>query len=378
MTRSWRVHCLRVEQSHVSSTRSLAGILGTELDTLAFAEQLEDGAANGAAVEEVFNARLIANEAEAFVDEQASNGSRRHTVTSDILPLASTTRKGPARLWAARHEDGCPGESARPVRALTIAPGLSEAAGAGDGNTPLSGPRRATRVGRYPARLNDRHMTPDLPDKFPAIPGIVLAAGRSLRMGRVKALLEWPGTCLTFVTHVTNSLRDAGASPIAVITGTHHDVIAPALPDFACAVFNPRHDEGQLASLQQALSWGFSEQNREWVLVTLVDVPGVAVATIRALLDATTHTKALAVRPVVGQRHGHPVLWHRDAWPLITAADPASGARVVMHALAAAGRVCDVPTHDVGVLHDVDTPQHYAALSRGAARSPDDAWAKFD
>ena len=64
---------------------------------------------------------------------------------------------------------------------------------------------------------------------FPPMPGIVLAAGRSLRMGRPKALLPWPATQVPFVLHVTETLRNAGIGPLGVVTGEHHDVIAATL-----------------------------------------------------------------------------------------------------------------------------------------------------
>jgi molybdenum cofactor cytidylyltransferase len=207
--------------------------------------------------------------------------------------------------------------------------------------------------------------------KFPPVPGVVLAAGRSLRMGRPKALLPWPATGQPFVTHVTRTLREAGASPVCVVTGAHHALIAPVLEGAGIPVtFNPRHDEGQLASLQHGLHWGFSQTEGDWVLVTLVDVPGVQVATTRALLDAARSSSVSAVRPALGARHGHPVLWHRDTLASIDAADPALGGRSIMHALAAAGQVLDVPVTDTGVLVDVDTPEAYAQLARAASSGP--------
>src|SRR5688500_9485654 len=59
------------DQPDVTGPGSFRGLLGRELHALALAEQLKDGAPNGAAVEEVFDAALIANKAEAFIDEQA-------------------------------------------------------------------------------------------------------------------------------------------------------------------------------------------------------------------------------------------------------------------------------------------------------------------
>lgn len=182
-------------------------------------------------------------------------------------------------------------------------------------------------------------------------------------MGRPKALLPWPPTGESLVLHVTGTLRDAGVGPLAVVTGLHHEPIGVALsgrPETVLA--NPNHADGQLSSLLLGLRWAFSSPGTGWALVTLVDVPAVRVETVRALREAAARTDALAVRPRIGAEHGHPVLWRREAHALLERADPAAGARTVMRALAAGGRVLDVDVDDSGVLRDVDTPDDYRRL----------------
>ena len=189
------------------------------------------------------------------------------------------------------------------------------------------------------------------------VPAVILAAGQSLRMGRVKALLPWPPHDRPCVIHVIEQLREGGAGAIAVVTGAHHAAIAAIVGDLGRVVFNPRHDEGQLGSLQAGLAWAFAG-SAEWAIVTLVDLPGVAPTTIRRLLEAAATTNALIVRPTIGAEHGHPVLWHRNAWPLLLDAGD-GGARQVVRGLAAAGKVLDVPVDDDAVLRDIDTPSQY-------------------
>jgi CTP:molybdopterin cytidylyltransferase MocA len=201
--------------------------------------------------------------------------------------------------------------------------------------------------------------TPMSERKFRGVPAVILAGGRSVRMGRIKALLPWPPHGRPCVIHVMEQLRDAGAGPVAVVTGAHHDAIAGVVGDRAAVLFNARHDEGQLASLQCGLDWAFAVPDAAWALVTLVDLPGISAATMREVLAAAAGSEALAVRPVIGDQHGHPVLWRREAWPLVQAANPAGGARQVMRQLAATGRVLDVAVDDEAVLRDIDTPQDY-------------------
>lgn len=182
-------------------------------------------------------------------------------------------------------------------------------------------------------------------------------------MGRPKALLPWPPPDgpQPAVACLVRALDAAGLGPIGVITGAHHDAIEAVLdPAQAAVIFNPLHETGQLASLRCGLTWA-SETGSPWALVTLVDVVGVRHATMRQLADValTSSAAAWAVRPVCGQRHGHPVLWHRRALALIDAADPAQGARQVMRQLAAQGLVIDVPVDDRAVIRDHDTWEEY-------------------
>lgn len=179
-------------------------------------------------------------------------------------------------------------------------------------------------------------------------------------MGRIKGLLPHPVSGLPLALHVTNVLRNAAAAPLAIVTGVHHGPLTAALDGApVTCLYNPRHDDGQLASLQRALAWARSVAQAEWLLVTLVDVPAVRTDTVAQLMAAARRSGASAVRPLHAGRHGHPVLWRADAWPRLDAADARHGARQVMHDLAAAGRVDDVPVADPGVLRDLDTPEEY-------------------
>jgi hypothetical protein len=70
---------LPFDQSNVSGARTLGRLFCGELHPLPFAEQLEDGAPDGAAVEEMFDATLITNEPESLVNEETCNSPGRHS-----------------------------------------------------------------------------------------------------------------------------------------------------------------------------------------------------------------------------------------------------------------------------------------------------------
>jgi molybdenum cofactor cytidylyltransferase len=191
--------------------------------------------------------------------------------------------------------------------------------------------------------------------------GIILAAGASSRMGRPKALL--PIGQDLFVTRVCRTLRDAGVDDLVVVAGPEHEAIADALAAAglpARVVENRRRDEGQLSSVLAGLAVA-DRPGVDAVLVHLVDAPLVRPETARAVLDAYFRTHAPVVRPAVGGRHGHPVLFARSVFDQLRRADPGVGARGVVQAHAA--DVCNVPVDDEGACRDIDTPEEFARLA---------------
>jgi len=193
------------------------------------------------------------------------------------------------------------------------------------------------------------------------IPAIVLAAGKSSRMGRPKATLLLPGGD-TFLTRIVRTFREASVEDVVVVVGHDASDIIASFADVDVAarfVENPDYEQGQLSSLVA----GLQVVDRPGVvaaLVTLVDVPMVSAATIRAVVDRYRQTRAPIVRPVRNDQHGHPVLIDRSLFDAIRHADPAVGAKPTIRAnVSPAG---DVAVEDAGAFADADTPDDYARL----------------
>lgn len=192
---------------------------------------------------------------------------------------------------------------------------------------------------------------------------IILAAGDSTRMGRPKALLPDPDG-RAFVARLVRSFSSAGIQQIVVVTGALHDAIADAIatdspPIAPTCVRNPDPSRGQLSSLWVGLDH-VDGSKIDGALVIPVDIPLVREATIRQVVEAWTNTRAPIVRPAVGERHGHPVLFDRATFTALREAPLNQGARVVVHAHA--DRVLNVTVDDEGCLVDVDTPADYQAI----------------
>jgi molybdenum cofactor cytidylyltransferase len=95
--------------------------------------------------------------------------------------------------------------------------------------------------------------------------------------------------------------------------------------------------------------------------VTLVDVPMITVEVVRAVIDAWRATGAPIVRPAIGDRHGHPVLYDRALFAALRSAPLEEGAKSVVRAHEPA--ILNVTVTDPGCLRDVDTPDDYRELS---------------
>ena len=194
---------------------------------------------------------------------------------------------------------------------------------------------------------------------------IVLAAGESTRMGSPKALLpDRDGR--PFVARIVRTCAEAGFDEVTIVTGTVHARIVAAVaadrPPIAVRFArNPDPSRGQLSSIWTGLDAAVRADTRA-VLVTLVDVPFVSSATVRAVADAYRRSGAAIVRPAIDGRHGHPVVFDRALFDALRRADPSAGAKSVLRANADA--IVHVTVDDHGSFVDVDTPDEYQRLLR--------------
>jgi molybdenum cofactor cytidylyltransferase len=193
------------------------------------------------------------------------------------------------------------------------------------------------------------------------IPAVVLAAGKSTRMGRTKALLPLGGD--TCVSRIIRTFRSAGVDDVVVVVGHDAELVSQALSAMDRAprvIKNPDYESGQLSSILAGLR-AIDRPGVAAMLLTLVDVPLVSAETVRAVLMRYRSTSAAVVRPVNGDRHGHPVLVDRRLFAQFRSADPATGVKPIVRTHASA--VGDVEVLDEGAFTDIDTPEEYAAVT---------------
>ncbi len=194
------------------------------------------------------------------------------------------------------------------------------------------------------------------------VAGIILAAGRSRRMGRSKALLIAPDG-RTFVARLAETLCEGGVDAPVVVGRADDDLLRAEVETIGCGVgFVVNADADQGGQLSSVLA-GLREADRPGVralMVVPVDAPMVTADTVATLIAAFSSTAA----PIVRARHqgwnGHPVIFSRAMFDELRHADPEVGAKAVVRAHQGATLYVDV--NDAGVVGDVDTPEDYRKL----------------
>lgn len=183
-----------------------------------------------------------------------------------------------------------------------------------------------SRGGRIARRLLDRydrvligsirHSGDEGPVRcaFARIPGVILAAGGSARLGRPKQLLLWEG--IPFIRQVALKALLGGLEPLYVVTGAHRGPIETALSGLPVRlVHNPNWGDGQSASLNAGLS--ALPERCPGVMFLLGDQPQISPMLIRSLLQRFWETLAPVCAPVVHGQRGNPVLFSREAFPAL-------------------------------------------------------------
>jgi nicotine blue oxidoreductase len=193
--------------------------------------------------------------------------------------------------------------------------------------------------------------------------GIVLAAGRSRRMGEPKAFLRVGQS--SFLEHAVRVLSEGGCDLVIVVTGPLSDETARSIAEEAAMLdagiaVNPDPASEQADSLRIAL-FALPPQAQA-VVVAPVDVPDVSGALVRAVIQAWRDTDAPVAVPARDGRHGHPVLFARRVFGELMRSELPEGARSVVHAHA--HDLAAVPVDALPA--DVDTPDDYQRWRDGS------------
>ena len=144
------------------------------------------------------------------------------------------------------------------------------------------------------------------------ISAIVLAAGRSIRMGSMKLVLPWGNS--TVIGSVIATLLEAGLFDIYVVTGNNHKELEDALQKFDlnfCT--NPDYLHGEMLSSVRVGLQCLGDDS-EAAMIVLGDQPQVEAEVVCALMDRYQLTRNKIIVPSYKMHRGHPWLIDRSLW----------------------------------------------------------------
>ena len=198
------------------------------------------------------------------------------------------------------------------------------------------------------------------------VAALVLAAGRSTRMGAVnKMLAEIGGKPLVRIA--AEQAVASHAHPVIVVTGHEREKVEAALKGLPVRfVHNADYAEGLGTSLKAGIA--AVPEETDAVIVCLGDMPQVDAALINRLIAAFDPERgALVVVPSIDGRRGNPVVWSRRFFHDLMAIQGDVGARHLIGNYAEV--VVEVPVAGEAALTDVDTPESLLAVKAEIERA---------
>jgi molybdenum cofactor cytidylyltransferase len=194
----------------------------------------------------------------------------------------------------------------------------------------------------------------------PRVAAIVLAAGRSTRMGTQNKLLADLGG-VPMVRRVAETALRSKARPLLVVTGHQAAEVAAALSGLGVTfVANPDYATGLASSLKAGIRAAPAECDGAAVL--LGDMPRIAADHVDRLIDAFVEAPECIVVAVHGGRQGNPVLWPRRYFAELLQLEGDAGAKRLIGAYREDMREVEVATD--AIFADVDTPEALARMRK--------------
>ncbi|HOC54478.1 MAG TPA: nucleotidyltransferase family protein [Verrucomicrobiota bacterium] len=192
---------------------------------------------------------------------------------------------------------------------------------------------------------------------------VILAAGRSARMGKPKLLLPWGETSV--LGHLICQWQALGATQISVVCAAGDLALEAELDrqGFPAEdrIHNPAPERGMFSSIQSAAQWpGWRAALTHWAIV-LGDQPQVRPQTLRQLLDFSAAHPASVCQPARRGHGRHPVLLPKAAFRQVVGTTAAT----LKDFLAAGSQhIACCELDDPGLDLDIDRPEDYEQALR--------------
>lgn len=196
-----------------------------------------------------------------------------------------------------------------------------------------------------------------------ALGAVLLAAGRSRRMGRPKLLLPWQGTSV--LGHLLGQWRELGARQVVAVSAPDQPALQTEFARLSITgahlVVNPAPERGMFSSIQCAARWdGWNADLTHWAIV-LGDQPHLRQGTLRELLALSRESPQNICQPAFGKRRRHPVILPREVFRELSETE----AKTLREFLKAKSEeILSRDFEDAGLALDLDYPADYEKASK--------------
>jgi molybdenum cofactor cytidylyltransferase len=185
---------------------------------------------------------------------------------------------------------------------------------------------------------------------------VILAAGKSARMGRPKLLLPWGDTSI--LGHLLRAWAIAGANQLAPVVAPQDTVIAAELDRLGVPlrdrIPNTEPERGMFSSIQCAARWAGWRGDLTHFVITLGDQPHLRPATLRGLLEFSAGNPEVICQPSLRGRPRHPVVL-----PKVDFGQLAAAPHFAFHEFLEGRKSETCAFEDPGLELDIDTPEDY-------------------
>ena len=190
---------------------------------------------------------------------------------------------------------------------------------------------------------------------------VILAAGRSTRMGQPKLLLPWGDT--TVLGHLLSVWRDLKAEQIAVVRAEGDRALDAELERLGFSpdqrISNPAPERGMFSSIQCAAQWsGWKAELSHWAMV-LGDQPHLRRQLLRNLLEFSAARPDQVCQPARNGHRRHPVFLPGPFFRAL-----AQSSATDLKAFLATHEVAEWESDDPGLDLDIDRPEDYEKALR--------------